>query len=96
MFSPSEIRGALAPLDERVDDAEAVLDSMLVGEAEILAQVKEALRAAEVAGTAGSNLHHLFRKALETGKSARTETAIGSDAVSHRGGQQCLRRRSSR
>ena len=58
------------------------LDSMLVGEAEILAQVKEALRAAEAAGTAGSNLHHLFRKALETGKRARTETAIGSDAVS--------------
>lgn len=58
------------------------LDSMLVGEAEILAQVKEALRAAESAGTAGSNLHHLFRKALETGKRARTDTAIGSDAVS--------------
>lgn len=58
------------------------LDSMLVGEAEILAQVKDALRAAEVAGTAGSNLHHLFRKALETGKRARTETAIGHDAVS--------------
>jgi glutamyl-tRNA reductase len=58
------------------------LDSMLVGEAEILAQVKEALRAAEAAGTAGSNLHRLFRKALETGKRARTETAIGSDAVS--------------
>jgi glutamyl-tRNA reductase len=58
------------------------LDSMLVGEAEILAQIKEALRAAEIAGTAGSNLHHLFRKALETGKRARTETAIGNDAVS--------------
>ena len=58
------------------------LDSMLVGEAEILAQVKDALRAAEMAGTAGSNLHHLFRKALETGKRARTETAIGHDAVS--------------
>jgi glutamyl-tRNA reductase len=58
------------------------LDSMLVGEAEILAQVKDALRAAELAGTAGSNLHHLFRKALETGKRARTETAIGHDAVS--------------
>jgi glutamyl-tRNA reductase len=58
------------------------LDSMLVGEAEILAQIKEALRAAESAGTAKSNLHHLFRKALETGKRARTETAIGGDAVS--------------
>jgi len=58
------------------------LDSMLVGEAEILAQVKEALRAAEAAGTAGTNLHRLFRKALETGKRARTETAIGGDAVS--------------
>ena len=58
------------------------LDSMLVGEAEILAQIKDAFRAAETAGTAGSNLHHLFRKALETGKRARTETAIGHDAVS--------------
>ncbi len=58
------------------------LDSMLVGEAEILAQVKEALRAAQNAGTAGSSLHRLFRTALETGKRARTETGIGEDAVS--------------
>jgi len=58
------------------------LDSMLVGEAEILAQVKSALRAAQHAGTAGSIMERLFRKGLESGKRARTETGIGGDAVS--------------
>lgn len=58
------------------------LDSMLVGEAEILAQVKAALSAAQHAGTAGGSLQRLFRSALQTGKRARTETRIGGDAIS--------------
>ena len=60
----------------------AGLDSMLIGEAQIVGQVKEALIAAEAAGAAGPHLHRLFRTALEAGKRARRETGIGRDAVS--------------
>jgi glutamyl-tRNA reductase len=58
------------------------LDSMLIGEDEIVAQVKEALSAADAAGSAGTHVSRLFRTALRTGKRARTETSIGRDAVS--------------
>jgi glutamyl-tRNA reductase len=58
------------------------LDSMLIGEPQILSQVKDALRLAESAGTIGPHLGRLFRAALQTGKQARTETAIGRDVVS--------------
>ena len=58
------------------------LDSMLIGEAEIMAQVKGALASAQSAGTMGSHLNRLFRTALRAGKRARTETSIGSDVVS--------------
>jgi glutamyl-tRNA reductase len=58
------------------------LDSMLIGEPEIVAQVKGALHIAEQAGCMGPNLGRLFRMALQTGKRARTDTAIGRDLVS--------------
>ncbi len=58
------------------------LDSMLVGEPQIMNQVKEALRIASGAGTIGPHLGRLFRTALQTGKRARSETAIGHDVVS--------------
>jgi glutamyl-tRNA reductase len=58
------------------------LDSMLIGEPQILSQVKDALRLAEDAGAIGPHLGRLFRVALQTGKRARTETAIGRDVVS--------------
>jgi glutamyl-tRNA reductase len=58
------------------------LDSMLVGEPQILSQVKEALRIATAAGTIGPHLGRLFRTALHTGKRARSDTAIGHDVVS--------------
>jgi len=58
------------------------LDSMLVGEAEIMSQVKGALASAQTAGTMGSHLNRLFRTALRAGKRARTETNIGRDVVS--------------
>jgi len=58
------------------------LDSMLVGEAEIMSQVKGALASAQAAGTMGSHLNRLFRTALRAGKRARTETSIGRDVVS--------------
>ena len=60
----------------------AGLDSMIIGEHEILGQVRDAWTAAEAEGTAGSLLSRTFRQAVEVGKRARTETAIGRHAVS--------------
>jgi glutamyl-tRNA reductase len=60
----------------------AGLDSMILGEGEILGQVREAWRAAEQAGTLGSPLSRTFRHAVEVGKRARTETGISRHAVS--------------
>ena len=58
------------------------LDSMLIGEAEILGQVKEAYVAATQAGSLGRTLHRLFREAIAAGKIARAKTHIGSESVS--------------
>jgi len=58
------------------------LDSMVVGEGQILGQVKEALQASQEAQTSGSVIHALFQQALACGKRARTETEIGRGAVS--------------
>lgn len=60
----------------------AGLDSMVVGEGQILAQVKESLQAAQDAGTSGSVIHSLFQSAIAAGKRARSETDIGRGAVS--------------
>lgn len=60
----------------------AGLDSAVVGEGEILGQVRRAWAAAAEAGTAGPVLSELFRHAVEVGKRARTETAIGKGPVS--------------
>ena len=58
------------------------LDSMLIGEAEILGQVKDAYVQAHAAGSLGKTLHKLFREALNAGKAARSQTGIGNDSVS--------------
>ncbi|MEO7038810.1 MAG: glutamyl-tRNA reductase, partial [Candidatus Elarobacter sp.] len=58
------------------------IDSMLIGEAEILGQVKEAYVQAQRAHALGKTLHTLFRQALEAGKAARTHTAISGDSIS--------------
>ncbi|HXW77691.1 MAG TPA: glutamyl-tRNA reductase [Candidatus Eremiobacteraceae bacterium] len=58
------------------------LDSMLIGEAEILGQVKDAYVAAQNARSLGKILHRLFREALNAGKTARSQTGIGRDSVS--------------
>jgi glutamyl-tRNA reductase len=60
----------------------AGIDSMIVGEGEILGQVREAGLVAEREGAAGSGLTRLFRHAVEAGKRARTETGISRHAVS--------------
>src|SRR5580658_5296285 len=58
------------------------LDSMLIGEAEILGQVKDAYVQAQHARSLGKTLHALFRAALGAGKDARSQTAIGGDSIS--------------
>jgi glutamyl-tRNA reductase len=60
----------------------AGLDSAVVGEAEILGQVRTAWERAQEQGAAGPRLNLLFRHALEVGKRARTETAIGRHVAS--------------
>ena len=60
----------------------ASLDSMVVGEAQIVAQMKSAYQAACEAGSTSVVFNRLFRRALEVGKRVRTETAIGERPVS--------------
>ena len=60
----------------------AGLDSAVVGESEILGQVRQAWEAATAEGAAGPGLHLLFRHALEVGKRVRTETGIGRSLTS--------------
>jgi len=60
----------------------AGLDSAVVGEAEILGQVRGAWERARSEGTAGSQLNMLFRHAVEVGKRARTETGIARHVAS--------------
>ena len=58
------------------------IDSMIVGESEILGQVKRAYQAAQEEGMVPRVLGAAFRQALRVGKRVRTETAIGRNPVS--------------
>ncbi|NLX17892.1 MAG: glutamyl-tRNA reductase [Desulfobulbus sp.] len=60
----------------------ASLDSMIVGEAQILGQLKEAYRYAAKAGSTGFVLNKLLHKSFSVAKRVRTETRIGAHAVS--------------
>lgn len=58
------------------------LDSMVLGEPQILGQVKDAYRTASDAGTLGMMLSKLFQHTFSVAKQVRTDTAIGGSAVS--------------
>lgn len=58
------------------------IDSMVLGESQILGQVRDAMSAATEAGTLNGALSHVFHSAMSTGKRARSETNIGKHAVS--------------
>jgi len=60
----------------------AGIDSMVVGESEILGQVRQAFTAATAAGTHTPALSRLFHTAIRVGRKVRTQTAIGRHAVS--------------
>jgi len=60
----------------------AGIDSMMLGEAEILGQVREAYRVALDHGATGPVLNRMFQNALEVGKRVRTETEIGTRPMS--------------
>jgi glutamyl-tRNA reductase len=60
----------------------AGVDSVILGEGQILGQVRDALRIAEEEGTAQQGLARIFRHAIEVGKRSRAETGIGRGAVS--------------
>ncbi|ANF82263.1 glutamyl-tRNA reductase [Acinetobacter sp. NCu2D-2] len=58
------------------------LDSLMLGEPQILGQVKTALSLAKASNTVSQNLNHIFEYAFYAAKRVRSETAVGSHAVS--------------
>ena len=58
------------------------LDSMVLGEPQILGQMKDAVRQAEEAGTLGATMHKLFQRTFSVAKEVRSTTAIGANIVS--------------
>ena len=58
------------------------LDSMVLGEAQILGQMKNAVRAAEDAGALGTTLNQLFQRSFAVAKEVRTSTDIGAHSIS--------------
>jgi glutamyl-tRNA reductase len=58
------------------------LDSLVLGEPQILGQIKDAYAAATQAGTMGGQLDRLFQHTFSVAKQVRTDTAIGASAVS--------------
>jgi len=84
-------RGDIAPYLYTHDQPEAIrhafrvasgLDSMVIGEPQILGQMKDAVRVAEESGTLGTQLHKLFQRSFSVAKEVRSTTAIGANIVS--------------
>jgi glutamyl-tRNA reductase len=84
-------RGEIEPHLYRHPDQEAVkhafrvaagLDSMMLGETQILGQMKDAFGAAHKAGATGKLLNRLFQQTFAVAKQVRTDTPIGASAVS--------------
>lgn len=75
----------MLPQDDAVRHAFRVasgLDSMVLGESQILGQMKDAVRTAEQAGGLGTYLHQLFQRSFAVAKEVRTTTEIGAHSVS--------------
>ncbi|MDB5797997.1 MAG: hemA [Paucimonas sp.] len=83
----SELRPHLytLPQDQAVRHAFRVasgLDSMVLGEAQILGQMKDAVREADAAGALGTYLHQMFQRTFAVAKEVRSTTEIGAHSVS--------------
>ena len=86
-LKPAQIESYLyeLPQDQAVKHAFRVasgLDSMVLGEPQILGQFKNAVRSAEAAGTLGWLLNKLFQRTFSVAKTVRSETDIGASTVS--------------
>jgi len=86
-LKPQELKPYLytLPKEQAVRHAFRVasgLESMVLGEPQILGQMKEAVRHAESAGTLGTLLHKLFQRSFAVAKEVRTNTQIGANVVS--------------
>ncbi len=86
-LQPEELRPYLytLPQEEAVRHTFRVaagLDSMVLGEPQILGQMKEAVRAAQAAGTLGTVLHKLFQRTFAVAKEVRSTTHVGASSVS--------------
>lgn len=85
--TPDKFFGRLTTLTDRdvvqhVYRVASSLESMVIGEPQILAQVKQAYQAAILVGTAGPYLHELFQSALRTAKRVAGETSLHRHRVS--------------
>lgn len=86
-LSPHEINPYLYKLPQRdavrhMFRVASGLDSMVLGEPQILGQMKQAARTAEEAGTLGALLNKLFQRTFAVAKEVRSTTAIGANTVS--------------
>jgi len=91
-LSYAELRPYLytLPQDDAVRHAFRVasgLDSMVLGEPQILGQMKDAVRQADAAGCLGTYLHQLFQRSFSVAKEIRSTTEIGAHSVSMAAGE---------
>lgn len=70
------------PVVQHLLEVAAGIDSQVVGETEILGQVKDAYAAAQARGTTGPVLNRMFQKSFQAAKHVRTHTAIGEGQIS--------------
>jgi glutamyl-tRNA reductase len=85
--SPSLLRSHAYTMEDRFAARHAFrvasgLDSMVLGEPQILGQIKDAVRAAEAAGALGTTLSQLFQRSFAVAKEVRTSTEIGAHSIS--------------
>src|SRR5439155_12835389 len=86
-LAPTDLEGRVYEKAERaaVEHLFAVassLDSMVIGETQVLGQVRDAYDAARAAGTVGPTLNPLFQRAVAVGKQVLTQTRIGEGRLS--------------